>query len=133
MLKLIQTDWQRFDLALDAGDDDNAAVATLVYALLFTDQEAPDSRVNDPFDRRGWYKNPNAGSGLWHVRRQPLTPAARQEAIHHIQRALSQAPALSDIVVEETSQGNVSGVAVSISGKHNGRQFVLKVPLSSEH
>jgi phage gp46-like protein len=136
MLKLIQTAHNEFDLAIDdpANDDADAAVATIVYAILFTDQEAPARRVPEKWDRRGWYKDPQAGSGLWHVRRQPLTSAARQEAVALVERALAQAaPALQDIVVREAipsnPAGNVSSVFLEITGVHNGRKFLLRVPL----
>jgi len=137
MLKLIQTQPGQFDLAPDdpAENDEHAALETLVYASLFTDQEAPARRVPDKFDRRGWYKTPQAGSGLWHVRRQPLTEAARREAIALVEQALKRAsPALSDIKVRETAAhdpaGNVSSLSIEIAGSHNGRTFLLRVPLS---
>ncbi|MDR2012387.1 MAG: phage GP46 family protein, partial [Rhodanobacter sp.] len=88
MLKLIQTAPGEFDLAPDDPADDVSAAATLIYATLFTDAQAPLRRVGDAWDRRGWYNNPQAGSGLWHVRRQPLNAAARLEAIALIERAL---------------------------------------------
>ena len=47
MLKLVQTDWGRFDLAVDdpAQADADAAAATLVFGVLYTDAEAPAGRV----------------------------------------------------------------------------------------
>lgn len=133
MLKLVQPDWGVFDLAFDdpALADEDAAVATLVYAALFTDAEAPTDREPDRYHRRGWWADPPAGSGLWHVRRQPLHSAARREALMMVQTALiSRAPALADItVVDETTAGSVSSVFISVSGSHNGRQFIVKVPL----
>ena len=139
MLKLIQTDWGRFDLAFDdpAKLDADTAVATLIYAILFTDQEAPNTpsaRVYERFDRRGWYADPAAGSGLWHLRRQPLHSAARREAVAMVRRALMRhASVLSDLVVSETvssaGAGNVSSVSLEITGKHNGRAFSFAVPL----
>jgi phage gp46-like protein len=133
MLKLIQTGPCEFDLAADdpAGDDANAAAETLVYAALFTDQEAPPRRVPEQWDRRGWYKSPQAGSGLWHVRRQPLTPAARLEAVAMIEQTLRRAaPALENLAVQETPAGNVSSVIVAITGNYRGRQIIVRVPLS---
>jgi phage gp46-like protein len=137
MLKLIQTAPCEFDLATDdpAIEDADTAAATLVYATLFTDQEASASRVPDKWDRRGWHKDPKAGSGLWHVRRQPLTGDARREAIALVEQALKRAsPALTDISVAERIQagqaGNVSRLALDIVGKHNGRKFLVRVPLS---
>lgn len=136
MLKLVQTDWGMFDLAIDdpAADDADAAVATVIYATLFTDAEAPASREPDSFLRRGWWADPQAGSGLWHVRRQPLGSAARLESLEMVRQALAKADsALTDVVVEETSgpagAGSVSSVFLTISGFHNGRQFLVKVPL----
>lgn len=136
MLKLVQTDWGQFDLAYDdpADDDAAAAVATVIYATLFTDAEAPLSREPDSYLRRGWWADPAAGTGLWHVRRQPLGSAARAETLAMIRRALADAaPALTDVVVEDVSgsaaSGNVSSVIVAVSGFHNGHQFLVKVPL----
>jgi phage gp46-like protein len=136
VLKLVQTDWGEFDLAFDdpALNDDDAAVATLVYAVLFTDVEAPASRVSDRYDRRGWYENPQAGSGLWHVRRQPLHSAARREALDMVRIALmTHAPALTDIEITEvtppSSSGTVSSVFLEVTGLHNGRRFLVRAPL----
>ena len=140
MLKLIQTDWGRFDLAFDdpAKLDADAAVATLIYAILFTDQaasDAPNTRVSERFDRRGWYADPAAGSGLWHLRRQPLHSAARREAVAMVRRALLRhAPVLTELTVSEQQTaaeraGNVSSVSLVIAGKHNGRAFLTTIPL----
>ncbi|BCB28440.1 hypothetical protein SKTS_33260 [Sulfurimicrobium lacus] len=136
MLKLVQTDWGVFDLAFDdpALDDADAAVATLVYGVLFTDAEAPAGRVADSFDRRGWYADPSRGSGLWHVRRQPLNSNARREALAMIRTALTaRAPALTDIQTQEVTlaepAGNVSSVFLEVTGYHNGRKFIVRAPL----
>lgn len=134
MLKLVQTDWGRFDLAFDdpALSDADSAVATLVYAVLFTDSEAPATRVAESFDRRGWWADPVAGSGLWHVRRQPLNSSARREALDMIRSALStRAPALEGVEVREVPQsaGNTSSVLLEVSGLHNGRKFIVRAPL----
>jgi len=136
MLKLVQTDWGRFDLAFDdsALDDPDSAVATLVYAVLFTDAEAPSSREPDAYHRRGWWADPDAGSPLWHVRRQPLSSAARREALDSVRTALTlRAPALTGIDVQETSAaepaGNISSVSLEVTGFHNGRKFIVKAPL----
>lgn len=135
MLQLIQTDWGQFDLVIDdRGDTDaNAAAATLVYAALFTDAEAPESRAAR-YDRRGWYADPKAGSGLWHLRRQPLNSNARREALAMVRTALTQrAPGLLDVAVQEapadTPAGNISSVSLSVSGFHNGRKFIVRIPL----
>lgn len=133
MLKLVQTDWGQFDLAFDSEADVDAAVATVIYAALFTDAEAPARRVPEQFDRRGWYADPEAGSGLWYVRRQPLHSAARAEAVAMVRQALvMRAPGLTDVAVTELvseGAGSVSSVVLDISGSHNGRRFLIKVPL----
>ena len=136
MLKLIQTDWGVFDLAMDdpADNDVDAAVATLIWGVLFTDAEAPASRVPERFDRRGWFADPQAGSGLWHVRRQPLHSAARREALNIVRSALlARSDALTAVEVLEvtvpTSAGSVSSVVMEISGYHNGRKFVVRAQL----
>ncbi|MDR2188957.1 MAG: phage GP46 family protein [Azonexus sp.] len=133
MLKLIQTAWGQFDLALDDGSPE-AAVETAIYAILFTDARAPADRVPDTYDRRGWYADESAGSGLWHVRRQALTGAARREAIAMIQTALlARAPAFANIEVSDATPpgdaGSISRLTVNITGQHNGRSFALRVPL----
>ncbi len=133
MLKLIQTAPGEFDLAFDdpALNDEDAAVATLVYEILGVDAEAPPERSPDRYYRRGWWADPARGCGLWHVRRQPLGSAARAETLAMFADALSKAdPALKDIQVSEVSgsTGNVSRVFVQVTGTHNGRQFLVKVP-----
>ncbi len=132
MLKLVQIDNGVFDLQFDdpAASDENAAIQTLVYAVLFTDQEAPESRVPDRYERRGWWADPNAGTGIWHVRRQALSQSARREAIFMVQQALID-HGLTEVSVTEDSAGagNVSGVFLRIMGLHNGRTINLSVPL----
>jgi phage gp46-like protein len=134
MLQLIQTDWGQFDLAIDdpASADANAAAATLVYAALFTDAEAPESRAAR-YDRRGWYADPAAGSGLWHVRRQALNSNARREALAMVRTALTKrAPGLTEVDVQEAPAdalaGNVSSLLLLVSGFHNGRKFIVRIP-----
>jgi len=134
MLKLVQIDNGVFDLVFDdpALNDADAAVATLVYAALFTDAEAPVDREPDRFARRGWWADTQAGSGLWHVRRQPLGGSARHEALAMVQSALiSHSPALTEVNVTERAvpTGNVSSVFLEITGLHNGRKFILSTPL----
>lgn len=142
MLKLVQIDnpvlsgveGGVFDLAFDdpALADDAAAVETLVYGVLFADAEAPVSRVPDRYERRGWWAGPAKGSGLWHVRRQPLGSAARRETLDMIAAALSaHEPALTGVEVSELAgaPGNVSSVFLQVTGQHNGRKFVVKVGL----
>lgn len=132
MLKLVQTGTGVFDLAFDdpALADEDAAVATLVYAVLFSDAEAPVARVPDRFDRRGWWADPAAGCGLWHLRRQPLGSAARRETLAMIKSALTQ-HGMSGVEVTDLpdSAGNVSRVTLQVAGLHNGRQAIVKVPL----
>jgi phage gp46-like protein len=134
MLKLVQIDNGVFDLVFDDPvlNDADAAVATLVYAALFTDAEAPVDREPDRFERRGWWADPQAGSGLWYVRRQPLGSSARREALAMVQSALiSHSPALAEVSVTERAvpTGNVSSVFLEITGLHNGRKFILSTPL----
>ncbi len=134
MLKLVQIDNGVFDLVFDdpALNDADAAVATLVYAVLFTDAEAPVEREPDRFVRRGWWADPQAGSGLWHVRRQPLGSSARREALTMVQSVLmNHSPALAGVVVTERTilAGNVSSVFLEITGLHNGRKFILSTLL----
>lgn len=134
MLKLVQVNAGVFDLAFDdpALNDVDAAVTTLIYGVLFTDAEAPVDHIQDRFDRRGWWSNPQAGSGLWHVRRQPLGSAARSETLAMIANALSKSSlGLTGVQVTELtgSAGNVSSVFIQVIGQHNGRQFIVKVPL----
>lgn len=127
MLQLTQTP-SGYDLAVNDGSDE-AMVATLVYAALFTDAEAPSARVPDTFLRRGWWAVPAAGSGVWHVRMQPLSVAARREAIATVRAAL-QAHGLDALTVSDiTPAGNVSGVVVAITGRHNGLQITMSLPL----
>jgi phage gp46-like protein len=126
----MQSDNGRFDLALDDGAADTA-VRTLIYAVLFTDAKAPADRAQD-YDRRGWWAQPEAVTGLWYVRRQPLSASARREALGMIKTALT-AHGLTDLVVSEVEPdqraGTVSSLIVEISGSHNGRRFVLRTPL----
>lgn len=138
MLKLVQNDWGQFSLEFDdpALDDADAAAATLIYAALFTDASAPvgDPRIDDPFEQGGWWDDPQAGSGLWYLRRQPLSGAARREALDMVQSALTgRDPALTDIVVTDVtdpaSAGSVSSVVINISGLHNGRKFIVRAQL----
>ena len=131
MLKLVQIDNAVFDLVFDDPllNDADAAVATVVYAALFTDAEAPVAREADRFHRRGWWADANAGSGLWHLRRQPLSSAARREALNRVETALLN-HGLTDVVVSELPfAGNVSSVVMVITGLHNGRKFTINVPL----
>lgn len=131
MLKLVQIDNAVFDLLFDdpALNDAQAAVETLVYAVLFTDQEAPERRVPDRYERRGWWADPEAGTGLWHVRRQPLSDAARREALAMVEQALLDHGLTEVSVSEQAVAGTVSSVFMAITGMHNGRTFTMSVPL----
>jgi len=128
MFNLIQTDNDVFDLVLDDGSDD-AAITSLVYAVLFTDSEAPETRVPDRYDRRGWWADPESGTGLWHVRRQPLSDSARREAIGMVQQALVDHGVTDVSVSEQPGAGTVSSLFMIVSGLHNGRSITLSVPL----
>lgn len=131
MLKLVQLDNGVFDLAFDNPTlgDAATAVVTLVNAVLFSDAEAPVARIADRYERRGWWANPQTGCGLWHVRRQPLGSAARAETLAIIARALTAHGLTQVHVTETTPSGNVSSVFIQVTGLHNERQFIVKVPL----
>ena len=132
MLKLVQIDNGVFDLVYDDTlivEGEDAAIQTLVYAVLFTDQEAPERRVPDRYERRGWWADPAAGTGIWHVRRQGLSDAARREALSMVEQALLDHGLTEVSVSEQAVAGSVSSLFMQISGLHNGRQFNLSVPL----
>lgn len=120
---------QVFDLefvtSTDASDAAHAAAATLIYATLFTDAQAPDGQVTD--GRRGWWADPAAGTGLWHVRRQALSGSARAQAIDEVRDALvARAPALTDVTVADVAPvGSVSVVSLEVTGQHNGQSFSI--------
>lgn len=123
---------QVFDLAVASSDDvaqaANQAAASVVYAALFTDAKAPADRVAD--SRRGWWANPDAGSGLWYVRRQALGSAARREALETVRQALAARSGLSGVTVQDvTPAGSVSVVALEVAGKHNGQAFSIALSL----
>ncbi|MCZ4065650.1 phage GP46 family protein [Oxalobacter aliiformigenes] len=132
MLRLVRIDNGRFDLAFaDTTITDNMDdVETIVYAALFTDQEAPDERIDDRYDRHGWWADPAAGSGLWHIRRQALTDAARAEALDMVRQTLEKRTAgLSDIVVSMEDSVNPDSLYLTITGTYRSRKFTLKVTL----
>jgi phage gp46-like protein len=131
MLKLVQIDNGVFDLQFDdpALNDADAAIATLVYAVLFTDAEAPVDRVPDRFERRGWWDDNSVGSGIWYVRRQPLGSSARLEALAMVEQALLGHGLTNVSVSEQPVAGSVSSVFMAISGSYNDRNFVLSIPL----
>jgi hypothetical protein len=121
----------RFDLAMYPADTDPTALdaQTLIYAVLYTDAQAPAGRVQD--GRRGWWADPAAGTGLWYVRRQALDSAARREAIDMVRAArAARSPALTEIsVADVTPAGTVSEVLIQVTGKHNGLAFSVPFAL----
>jgi len=133
MIKLEVLPGGGMDVVLDDSGDASGTVATVVYALLLTDARAPIEREADSFAARGWWADATAGSGLWHVRRQGLSAAARLETVRMIETALAREPALSEVAVVDatdgTGPGSVSGVQVTVSGKHNGQDFLIDLTL----
>lgn len=125
MLRLIQTAPGTFDLAYSTLDTTNDALQTIIYAALFTDQLAISGRVDDPYDQRGWYFDPQAGSGWWYVRRQALSDNARRDALNMAKNALESASdLLTNIEVTEVQEaGNISRVVLQITGLYDGRAF----------
>jgi len=133
MIKLKRLPHGGFDVDLADSQDAEATVATVVYALLLTDQRAPAEREPDAFARRGWWVDPEAGSGLWHVRRQALDGAARDETLRMVLERLLQEPSLAGVTVDDVSPpGSVSDLQMAISGQHNGRQFLMNVTLDAD-
>ena len=133
MIKLKRLPGGGFDVDLAGSQDAEGTVATVVYALLLTDQRAPVEREPDAFARRGWWADPQAGSGLWHVRRQALDGAARDETVRMVRERLQQEPAFAELVVADASPpGSVSDLQMAISGQHNGRQFLMNVTLNAD-
>ena len=129
-LALWQVDRGVFDLEWfePMRDDDSRYIQTLVYAALFTDAEAPAAREPDRYLRRGWWRDPSAGSGLWHIRRQPLGSTARREAVEAVRGAL-EAYGLTDVSVTERGPVGVSSVVLEVSGLYRDRPFLVSVPL----
>ena len=137
MIKLVLLPGGGFDVALDDSNEPTGAVATVIYALLLTDARAPVEREADAFAAGGWWARPEAGSGLWHTRRQALSAAARTESVRIVQQALGRDAAFSGVTVEDVSDpsgpgaggGNVSTLQLRVGGKHNGRQFLIDLSL----
>ena len=132
MLRLIQIDNGKFDLAFaDSTAADNIdEVETIIYAALFTDQEAPNDRIDDQYDRRGWWADPAAGSGLWYVRRQALSDEARIEALDMVRRTLEKrSTGLSDVIVTIIGLTDPNNMFLNISGIYKARKFTTRVPL----
>jgi len=126
MLKLVQTEYGHFDLAVIEPTEDagKARAKTAVYAALFTDQIAPEDRVEDGENRRGWWFDETLGTGLWYVRRQALTEAAKRETLRMIREALINTEGMTDIAVTELSdQRNVSLLVLDIRGAYDGVNF----------
>ncbi|WP_180131853.1 phage GP46 family protein [Rhodoferax sp. BLA1] len=135
MINLIRLPGGGFDVALADQADAAAAVATVVYAALYTDAQAPSAVEADAFDARGWWADPAAGTGLWYLRRTALDDQARADAVRMVEQALARSPALTSVVVDVLTDrgdgvaGNVSQVSLSISGQHNGISFLVSIPL----
>lgn len=126
MLKLVQTEYGHFDLAVIEPTEDagKARAKTAVYAALFTDQIAPADRVEDGENRRGWWYDETLGTGLWYVRRQALTDSAKRETIRMIREALTNTEGMTDIEVTDISaQRNVSLMVLDIRGAYYGVEF----------
>lgn len=136
MLKLVQIDNGQFDLAYNDPVllDDMAALEAHVYTVLFSDAEAPIARVQDRYERRGWWANPQEGSGLWHLRRQPLSVAARSETLAMIKAAVLRfGPGLTAVEVTEvpSSAAYNASLFIQVSGYLNGNPFAVR-PVISE-
>lgn len=123
MLKLVQTEYSHFDLAMIEASEDagKSRAKTAVYAALFTDQLAPADRIDDGENRRGWWYDESLGTGLWYVRRQALTDAAKRETIRMIRESLINTEGMTGIEVTELSaQRNVSLLVLDIRGFYDG-------------
>lgn len=132
MLKLVQTNWQEFDLAFDETASKNAEVdfASLIYAVLFTDAEASETYVSDRYERRGWWFDAEFGSLIWILRQQPLSAKTRQDTLNNITSALSSRSELSKVVVTDiTPPGMVSSMQVSISAFYNDAQYYIELSI----
>lgn len=133
MIKLKQLPNGGCDVEMDDAPGETGAVQTVVLALLFTDQRAPAEREPDAYARRGWWADPDSGTGLWHVRRQALTRAARLETVRIVQEALQREPALDAItVVDVGPPGSISDLQLAVGGQHNGRQFLMDLTLNAD-
>lgn len=108
--------------------DDSRYVQTLVYAALFSDAEAPAAREPDRYQRRGWWRDPAAGCGLWHIRRQPLGSAARREAVELVREALERY-GLAGVHVAERGSAGVSRVVLEVTGLYRDKPYLVSVPL----
>lgn len=126
MLQIIQTAYGHFELAPISSTENKAlAIAkSVVLTNLLTDQQAPADRVHDEFDRRGWWYDLTKGTGIWYVRRQALTDAARRETLRMIREGLKNEPGMADVIVTDVSQqGNVSSLEVDIRGTYYGEPW----------
>jgi phage gp46-like protein len=122
MLKLIQTDWEKFDLAFDATVPRDAEIAfsTLVYAVLFTDAEANEAYVPDRYQRRGWWFDAEMGSLIWILRQQPLSMQTRLAVLDNVTNALSSRPELANVIVTDiTPPRIVSSMSIAIAALYN--------------
>ena len=132
MLKLIQTDYGVFDMVFDAEamTCPLSAFSTLIYAILFTDAETDATQSPDRYERHGWWFDAAAGTTVWWLRQQPLSPAIRQSCIDTVTNALASHPALSAVTVSDMSAaGNVSTVSLEISALYNNVMSLVQVEL----
>lgn len=129
MLYIKQDNSGNFDLVLNTENTEFSAVQTLIYTALFTDAVAPDHRIDSRYDRRGWWGSDTVGSGIWHVRRQALSSAARREAIEDIRVTLNRLQALADIEVTDSNPGSISALTLNISGLYIGDRFSITVQI----
>lgn len=131
MLKLVQTNWQEFDLAFDetALNAENQ-FASLIYAVLFTDAEASDFYVKDRYERRGWWFDVEFGSLIWILRQQPLSDKTRQAVLSNATSALSARPELSNVnVTDITPPRTVSSLKIGISALYNDAQYFIELSI----
>lgn len=117
--KLVQGSDGRFDIAIENGDIANEdGFDTAIYVSLFTDARAPEAKVFQPENRRGWLGNlvsPVEGRELgglrWLTEQRRLTQSTLNEVVSYDQQAL-------DWFVEDEIAKNiaVSGEIIPQSG-----------------
>jgi phage gp46-like protein len=122
MLKIVQTEWEKFDLAFDdtVPRDAEIAFSTLVYTVLFTDAEADEIKVPDRYERRGWWFDAEFGSLIWILRKQALSNQTRSEVLSNVTNVLAMRPELSNVVVTDiTPPRTVSSMLIAITALYN--------------